>query len=60
MVWFYLYEIDKNLYNYYSIANNFQDEYSIRVDMPDYTSIKGAYGVFGGISVDSVSIPLRW
>ncbi len=55
-VWFILTQAEKNLYTYFSIANAFQDEYSIRLDLPDWTNIQGGYGVFGGMVEDSLYI----
>ncbi|MGB2868029.1 MAG: DUF4249 family protein [Bacteroidota bacterium] len=51
---FYLLEVDNPLYNYYNVANGFQDNYSIRTDQPDYTNINGGVGVFGSFAVDTV------
>lgn len=54
----HLTQVDVHLYNYYSIANGFQDPYTIRTDGPDYTNIKGGYGVLGASVQDSTSIGL--
>jgi len=58
---FKLIQIDEPLYNYYSVANAFQDPHSIRTDVPDFTNIKGGIGVFGSTSIDSTlwSLPER-
>ncbi len=53
---FYLVQTDESLYNYYSIANGFQDKYSIRTDQPDFTNIQNGYGVFGSFSIDSLIV----
>lgn len=53
---FYLVQVDESLYNYYNIANGFNDKYSIRTDQPDYTNIQNGYGVFGSFNVDSLII----
>lgn len=55
---FYLVEVDNALYNYYSVANGFQDNFSIRTDQPDYTNINGGVGVFGSFAVDTVVVGL--
>jgi hypothetical protein len=55
-VWFVLTQVEQNLYTYYAIANAFQDEHSIRLDMPDWTNIQGGYGVFGGFVEDSLYV----
>jgi len=57
---FFATQVDVNLYNYYNIANGFQDPYSIRQDLPDYTNIKGGLGMFGAFTVDSVSVGLNF
>ena len=53
---FYLVQVDEPLYNYYNVANGFQDKFSIRTDQPDYTNIQNGYGVFGSFNVDSLII----
>ena len=55
---FYLIQLDEGLYNYYSVVNGFQDPYSIRTDLPDYTNIRNGLGVFGSYNVDTLSIDL--
>lgn len=47
---FELSQLDKNLYDYYSLANGFRDEFSIRSDEPDYSSIAGGLGIFGALT----------
>ena len=54
----YLVQFDTQLWNYYSVANSYPERYSIRVDEPDYTNIKGGLGVFAGVAVDSTVFPL--
>lgn len=49
-------QVEENLYNYYNIANGFQDPRSVRLDMPDWTNINGGLGIFGAIVQDSVSV----
>jgi hypothetical protein len=51
---FYLYQVEPALYDYYSVVNGFQDPFSIRMDKPDRTNIQGGYGVFAGMTVDSL------
>jgi hypothetical protein len=55
---FELIQVDPPLYNYYNIVNGFQDEFSVRTDLPDYTNIRGGVGVFGSFTVDSVLVSL--
>ena len=55
---FYVFQFDEPLWNYYNVANISGDKYSIRTDEPDYTNIKGGFGVFGSVSVDSTVWPL--
>ncbi len=51
---FILTQVETNFYNYYNVANGFQDQFSIRTDEPDYSSIKGGVGVFGGMVNDTL------
>jgi len=55
---FILTQVEPNLYHYYSVANGFQDPYSIRMDQPDFTNIVGGVGVFGAMVEDSVVVNL--
>lgn len=55
---FILTQVEPNLYNYYNIVNGFQDEFSIRTDLPDYTSIQGGAGVFGAMTEDSTVVEI--
>lgn len=52
-------QVDRNLYTYFNLANGFQDSFSIRTDLPDYTNIRGGVGVFGSMVEDSVYVDLR-
>ena len=52
-------QVDRVLYTYYNLANGFQDAFSIRTDLPDYTNIRGGLGVFGSMVEDSVYVDLR-
>ncbi len=47
-------QLEENLYNYYSTANSSSDPVSVRLDMPDYSNIRGGNGVFGAFVVDSL------
>jgi len=51
---FILTQVEPNLYKYFNIVNGFQDEFSIRTDLPDFTNIQGGVGVFGAMTEDSV------
>lgn len=55
---FILTQVDPNLYKYFNLANGFQDEFSIRTDQPDFSSVEGGYGVFGAMADDSVVVDL--
>lgn len=55
----YLYMVDENAYKYYNIVNGFKDEFSVRTDLPDYSNISGGVGVFGAVSLDSLSISVN-
>jgi hypothetical protein len=56
---FILTQVESNLYNYYNLANGFRDAYSIREDQPDFSNIKGGFGVFGAMVEDSLVVDLR-
>jgi hypothetical protein len=56
---FILTQVDPGLYNYYKLANGFLDSYSVRMDQPDYTNIKGGLGVFGAMVEDSMVVDLQ-
>lgn len=49
-------QTDEHLYKYYSVVNGFQDQFSIRVDQPNYTNVQGGLGVFGSFVSDTVVI----
>jgi hypothetical protein len=55
---FYVIQFDEPLWDYYAVANRFQDTYSVRIDEPDYTNIANGDGVFGSATVDSLVFPL--
>jgi hypothetical protein len=55
---FYIIQFDAPLWNYYGLANGFQDRFSVRTDEPDYTNIPNGAGVFGSTTVDSLVWPL--
>ena len=40
---------NETLSNYYSTANGFLDDFTVRVDESDYTNISGGLGIFGTI-----------
>ena len=56
---FILTQVENNLYKYYNIVNGFQDEYSIRTDLPDFSNIRGGVGLFGAMTDDSTVVDLR-
>jgi hypothetical protein len=51
---FYIVQFDAALWNYYSVANMYQDKLSVRTDEPDYRNFKTGIGVFGSMTVDSL------
>lgn len=53
-----LLQTESDLYNYASIATGFFDPKSIRLDLPEYTNIKGGVGVFGGFVENSTKYDL--
>lgn len=52
-------QVEESLYNYYNITNGFSDEFTIRLDKPDYSNIVGGAGLFSASTTDSffVSLP---
>lgn len=38
---------DEDLSKYYSNMNGYYDDYTVRVDITDYTNIEGGFGIFG-------------
>jgi hypothetical protein len=42
-----LVQLEEQAYNYYNIANGFNDQLSIRSDSPEYSNVSGGYGLFG-------------
>jgi hypothetical protein len=46
--------LDYNLYDYY--FKGFNDKYSIRLDVPDWTNVINGDGVFGMVSMDTIKI----
>jgi hypothetical protein len=51
-------QFDEPLFNYYGVANISRDRYSVRIDEPDYTNMRGGAGVFGSAAVDSIAYAL--
>lgn len=49
-------QADQNLYSYLSLVNGFNDQFSIRVDRPNFTNIRGGFGLFGSFTIDSTSV----
>ncbi len=48
-------QCEQGLYDYYNTVNGFRDPVSIRVDLPEYSNISGAKGVFGAYALDSLT-----
>ncbi len=46
-------QLERHFYNYYSITNGFRDSHSIRLDLPLYSNMSDAHGLFGGYTIDS-------
>ena len=47
-------QADRHFYSYYSLVGGFRDEFTIRVDEPNYSNIEGGLGMFGSYSADSL------
>jgi len=52
---FRLMQCEANLYDYFNTVNGFRDPHSIRLDMPAFSNISGATGIFGAYALDSVT-----
>ena len=53
-----LLQIDGTLYDYYSIANGFDDPFTMITDKPVFTNVTGGLGFWGSARLDSISIPV--
>ena len=51
-------QVDRDLYAYSKTVNGFEDPFSIRTDLPDYTNISGGHGIFGAMVDDSVTVDI--
>jgi hypothetical protein len=49
-----------NLYQYVQSYEGYSDDYSVRLDQPNYTNIVGGVGIFGAILSDSVNALLPY
>lgn len=50
-------QIGEPLFNYHSITQGFNDEFSIRTDQPDYTNIAGGFGLFAAFVLENFHRP---
>jgi hypothetical protein len=53
MVKFVAYGYDWSLYEYINLQEGYSDDFSVRLDKPNYTNIVGGMGIFGAVLVDS-------
>ncbi len=51
-------QVDRDLYAYSKRVNGFEDPFSIRTDLPDYTNISGGHGIFGAMVDDSATVEI--
>ncbi len=49
---------DKNLSAYYSSVQQFLDGFTVKVDQPDFTNVRGGFGVFGSINVKEYELKI--
>lgn len=56
---FRLLMMDAALATYYSLQKTFLDEFSVRVNQPDVSNIKGGLGIFGSYSIKQVSVAIE-
>jgi hypothetical protein len=50
--------LEENLYNYVSTVKGFSDPVSVRLDQINYSNITNGYGIFGAITIDSVTVKI--
>lgn len=50
--------MDAGLASYYSLQKTFLDEFSVRVNQPDITNIKGGLGVFGNYTIKQINVDI--
>lgn len=50
--------MDAGLASYYSLQKTFLDEFSVRVNQPDVTNIKGGLGVFGNYTIKQINVEI--
>ncbi len=48
-------QCEQGLYDYYNTVNGFRDPVSIRLDLPEYSNVSGAKGIFGAYALDSLT-----
>jgi len=53
---FISYAYDWNLFEYINANEGYSDEFSVRLDKPNFTNIVGGMGIFGAVSADSVTV----
>jgi len=53
-----VFQCEQSYYDYYNTVNGFKDDVSIRLDQPEYTSLRGGTGVLGAYTLDSLVHPL--
>jgi hypothetical protein len=51
-------QVDRDLYAYSKRVNGWEDPFSIRTDLPDYSNISGGHGIFGALVEDSVFVEI--
>jgi hypothetical protein len=57
--YFRLLIMDKYLATYYSAQQTFLDEFSVRINQPDFTNIDGGLGIFGTYITKKVTVELE-
>lgn len=55
---FRLLVIDRNLAAYYSSQQTYLDEFSVRVNQPDFTNIVGGRGIFGTYMIKTLDVEI--
>ncbi|MFA7289287.1 MAG: DUF4249 family protein [Melioribacteraceae bacterium] len=57
--YFRLLVMDKNLATYYSAQQTFLDEFSVRINQPDFSNIDGGLGIFGVYITKKVTVNIE-
>ena len=57
---FVSYAYDWNLFEYINLHEGYSDQFSVRLDKPNFTNINGGMGIFGAVLADSVTMRMYY